>query len=335
MQCPDCGAYCSESDEFCGECGLRLSWETSGEPEKAEAESSPTEAGGAQDLTVDLFEPSLPEIAPTKAKPKNANLLPIVIAVGAVLLFLCLAATGAIVWFIMQEEPAAPPPTPIVVQEELAATPPATVEMQEELVVPTLAAIKMLEPGALLYEESFENPDSGWSEFDGYDASTVYEDGGYQVTINEINYMAWGNPEPGFDFDDLVIDVDVRQVEGPLDNNFGVFVRYQEDDDLHSYYWFQISADGFYSVDLKWGDEWSGLVGWEPSTAIYTGLGVTNHIRVVCSGDQFSFYANGVHLVDIFDDTLSSGNIGLAAGAFEETGVVVRFDDLRVYELGE
>jgi hypothetical protein len=56
---------------------------------------------------------------------------------------------------------------------------------------------------------------------------------------------------------------------------------------------------------------------------------------VVCSGDQFSFYVNDDHLVDVTDGTIGSGSIGLASGTFEEWGVVVQFDALRVYELGE
>ncbi len=321
MQCPDCGAYYSEEDEFCGECGLRLSPETSGEPEKADAGTSPTEPGGAEDLVGDLFVPPLPDSAPLAPKPKGVNLLPIVIAAAVALLLLCLGATAAIFLFFIREEPAAPPPTPIVVQEEPSPTP--------------LPTAKLLEPGMLLYEDTFDGFGSDWSEFTDYDASTVYEDGGYEVTVNETYYMVWGNAEPDFDFDDTIIEVDVRQVEGPLENNFGVLVRYREDDEQYSYYWFQISGDGFYSVDLKWQDEWVPLVDWEPSAAIYTGLGVTNRIRVVCSGSQFSFYANGAHLVDLFDDTLDRGSIGFAAGTFEEPGVVVRFDDLKVYELAE
>jgi hypothetical protein len=39
--------------------------------------------------------------------------------------------------------------------------------------------------------------------------------------------------------------------------------------------------------------------------------------------------------VDVFDTSLDRGNIGLAAGTFEESGVVVQFDDVRVYEPGE
>jgi len=337
MQCPDCGAYYSEEDEFCGECGLRLSPETSGEPEKAEAEAetSPAEPGEQKDLADDLFEPALPGPTPVASKPKRGNLLPIVIGAGVALLLLCLVATGAIVWFFVRGEPVAIPLATLVIQEEPTAIPLATLVLQEEPSPTPPAATVKFEPGALLYEETFDGFGSDWSEFAEDDTAAGLADGGYQITIDQTYYMAWGNPEPAFDFGDLVIEVDVRQVEGPLDNNFGVIVRYFEDDDLSSYYWFQISGDGFYSVDLHLEDEWITLVGWESSAAIYTGLGVTNRIRVVCSGSQFSFYANGAHLLDLFDDTLDRGNIGVAAGSFEESGVVVRFDDLKVYELGE
>jgi len=316
MQCPDCGAYYSEGDEFCGECGRRLSSEAAGSD--AEPKAPPTGTNGLE-LTGDLFEPPPPAAVPAKTRPKKANLLPIMIAGALAALLLCLCAIGAIVWLVVSEESAATPRAPVV---------PATAAP----LAPTVSRT-----GALLYEENFDDPASGWDVFDEADTIVGYEDGRYQIAINQANYMAWGNPEPALDLADLSIEVDVRQVDGPLDNNFGIFVRYVDDDDgeQSSYYWFQISADGFYSVDLRKEGEWISLVSWEPSSAIYTGLGATNRLRVECSGGWFSFYTNDVHLVELSDSTVGRGSIGLAAGAFEEPGVVVQFDDIRVYKLGQ
>jgi hypothetical protein len=308
MQCPDCGAYYSEEDEFCGECGRRLSPEAGDDTQETETWSPQPDS--LEDLAGDLFEapPEPPQSEPIVVGTKSGklNLMPIALVVALALVMVCLCAGGAVVWFVLREDSTPAPPT-----------------------------AAMTEPGALLYEQSFDDPGSGWSTFDGDGVSVSYEDGGYQMVIDRTAYMVWGNPEPDLDLADMVIEVDVRQVEGPLDNNFGVFVRYLEGDDRYSYYWFQISADGFYSVDLRNEGEWNTLVGWEASPAVYTGLGVTNHIRVECSGGQFRFYNNNVHLVDVSDGTIHRGNIGLAAGTFEEPGVVVQFDDVRVYELGE
>jgi hypothetical protein len=303
MQCPDCGAHFVKEDEFCGECGRKLSWETAGD--SVETKAWAPDPDRLEDLAADLFEPPPPEPTKVETKPKKSNPRTIAIVVGLALLVLCLCVSGALVWLITSEESA---------------------------VEPTRV---MPEPGMLLYQQLFDGPDDGWSTFDGDGTAVGYVDGGYRMTINRIEYMVWGNPEPLLDLADLMIEVDVRQVEGPLDNNFGVLVRYLEDDEQESYYWFQISGDGFYSVDLRWEDEWIPLVEWEASTAIYTGLGVTNRIRVVCAGDQFSFYANNDHLVDVSDGTIGRGSIGLAAGTFEESGVVAQFDNLWVYELGE
>jgi len=111
-------------------------------------------------------------------------------------------------------------------------------------------------------------------------------------------------------------------MEGPLDNNLGVLVRYQSDDD--NFYWFQISSDGYFAIDLMQAGEWVTLVSWEASTAIRQGLDVVNRLRVECEGSQFAFAVNGTDLATITDATLSTGSIGLAAGTFGEPGVVVR-----------
>ena len=292
MQCPDCGAYYAQEDEFCGECGRKLPGGGAGDPQ--ESETWATEPDNLEDLAGDLFEPPPPESAPPKATPKKSNLR--IIVAGLALLVLCLCVGGAIIWLVASDD-------------------------------------KPVELGPLLYEEEF-GLEGGWSTFDGDGTAVDYADGEYQMTINRTEYVVWGNPESPLDLADLVIDVDVRQVEGPLDNHFGVLVRVVEDDETDAYY-FQISADGYYSVDLRWEGEWLPLVRWEESTAIYTGLGVTNRVRVVCSGNQFRFYVNNRHLVDLTDDTIGWGSIGLAAGTIEEPGVIVQFDNLRVHELGE
>jgi len=77
------------------------------------------------------------------------------------------------------------------------------------------------------------------------------------------------------------------------------------------------------------------VIGWEASDAIQQGLEATNRLKVLCSGDYFAFYVNDVFLTDVQDATFQEGNIGLAIGTFDEPGVEVLFDDIRVYALSE
>jgi hypothetical protein len=185
---------------------------------------------------------------------------------------------------------------------------------------------------ALLYEENFDTP-SGWNEYEDEDTSAEYVEGGYRLGVKSADFVTWGNPEDLPQFSDFRIDVDAWQVEGPLDNNLGVLVRYQGDDE--NFYWFQISSDGYYSVDLMQAGEWVSLLGWETSTAIQQGVGVVNHLRVDCNGSQFDFTVNGTHLATVTDANFASGSIGVAAGAFGEPGVVIQFDNLKVTALEE
>lgn len=183
----------------------------------------------------------------------------------------------------------------------------------------------------LLYQDDFRDPASGWDAWDNGGTSGKYVDGGYRLAVNLENYMAWSHPADTKELGDFAIEVDARQVEGSLDSTFGPIVRVQTEEE--QYYWFQISGDGYYSVELKEEGEWVLLHEWEASSAINQGLDATNRIRVICYGDGFGFYVNGTHLADVIDDTLRAGIIGLATGAYTEPPVVVHFDNLSVYEL--
>ena len=183
----------------------------------------------------------------------------------------------------------------------------------------------------LLYQDDFRDPASGWDAWDNGGTSGKYVDGGYRLAVKLENYMAWSHPADTKDLRDFAIEVDARQVEGSLDSTFGPIVRVQAEDER--YYWFQISGDGYYSIELKEEGEWILLQEWQPSDAINQGLDAINRIRVICYEDLFSFYVNGTHLTDVSDDTLRAGIIGLAAGAYTEPPVVVHFDNLSVYEL--
>ena len=293
MQCPDCGAYYIAEDQFCGECGRSLSPET---PAAEPAISLPVKEQAAA-----TQKPARRSPAPVPAKPKP-SFPKLSLALGvAIFLLLCLGAIGAGLLFSAVEEATGNPSDPMPAQ------------------------------GELLYLEDFRDPGSGWDQWDdGYTAGK-YVDGAYRLAVTREDYMAYSYPVDGDRFKDAVVEVEARQIEGSLDSTFGLIVRHQVDEE--QYYWFQISGDGYYSVEKKWQDEWILLQSWEASGAIKQGLDVTNQIRVVCYGDRFSFYVNGTHLTDLTDDTLRSGVPGVAAGAYAEPPVLVDFDNLRVYAL--
>ncbi len=265
-------------------------------------EATPDEGASPSEIPKPPARPPSP--SPVAPAPVERSSLPrLLILVGLALIVLCLCAGGALIWWITSGEPAAGPTN---------GEP---------------------EQGDLLYEEDFEDPATGWTISSDDDTSTGYAEGQYRIAIYRQDYMAWGNPEPGLELANFTLEVDVRQVDGPLDNNFGLIFRLQEE--TKDFYWFQISGDGYYSVDQSQADTWSSILPWRESDAVNQGVGATNHMRITCSGDQCSLYVNDTHLADIADNALGSGSIGLAAGAYDEPGVIVHFDNLKVYTVKE
>jgi hypothetical protein len=290
MQCPDCGAFITAEDLFCGECGRPLS---AAEPLGAvEAKDLPTtELGTPSRAPSPAPAPPPPAPPPSRRKPL---LVPVLLA-GIALLLICVCGTGLYAWQRSSDK-----------QPAVIATPRVPV-----------------------YQDDFGDLSSGWDTFDEDNTLAEYTNGEYRIGVYQDNYMAWGNPSPGQEFADSQVEVDARQTEGSLDNNFGLLVRYQMDD--QDFYWFEISGDGYYSVDLRQAGEWSTLVDWATSDAINQGIGATNHLKVVCAGNRFSFYVNDTLLTEVSDSTFSSGSIGLAVGTFDEPGVAVNFDNIEVY----
>jgi hypothetical protein len=295
MECPDCGAVYSKEDLFCGECGRPLSTETP----PGESSSSPR----AEDQMTATHKPARrpPVAAPVTPQPRRSFSKLALTLGGVALVLLCFCVVGAGILFS--------------ILEESVTNPTGTVPAQ----------------GDLLYEDDFRDPGSGWDTWSEDATSGKYVDGEYRLAVYQEDYMAWSYPADDEEFADLAIEVEARQVEGSLDSTFGLLVRHQVDEER--YYWFQISGDGYYSVEEMRDGEWILLQEWEPSDAIKQGLESTNRLRVVCYGDRFSFYVNETHLTDLVDDALRSGAIGLAAGAYAEPPVVVHFDNLSVYAL--
>ncbi|MDD3825840.1 MAG: serine/threonine-protein kinase [Anaerolineae bacterium] len=185
-------------------------------------------------------------------------------------------------------------------------------------------------PPSTLYADDFSDENSGWGTSVDNNTEVGYAAGEYRIAVKLSDYMGWGQG-PDLAMADYELEVDTVHVAGPLDNNYGPLVRYQDETD--EFYWFQISSDGYYAVDLYHQGEFSNLVTWEPSEAINQGLEATNRVRVVCQGNQFRFYVNDVHLVDVADATLGGGTVGLAAGTFDEPGTVIHFDNLVIRAL--
>jgi hypothetical protein len=177
------------------------------------------------------------------------------------------------------------------------------------------------------YEEDFEG-EVTWGTGMSNDVEGQVTDGAYEMFVksNQGVYMATA----GKRFGDGVYVVDATQIDGPLNNGYGLLVRVDESDD--AFYALEVSGDGYvwigYCRELCKAEA-TALVGrdWFRSPAVKTGLQETNKLKVVIDGIRMTFFVNGLEVGRAVDDRLVQGDVAVMVEALGQPGIRVVFDN--------
>jgi len=182
-----------------------------------------------------------------------------------------------------------------------------------------------LPSGSVLFVDDFSNPASGFDHFMTAEGIMDYDSGGYRILVNSLQTNFWATPRK--DFSDVSMEVDIGKLGGPDENRIGLLCRFSN----NNYYFFLVTSDGYYGIGIYFNGQ-AILLGQNELQAnenIKKGLAV-NHLRADCAGNMLTFYVNGVQVTSIQDGTLLSGDVGLLAGTFAESGVDIIFDNFVV-----
>ena len=182
-------------------------------------------------------------------------------------------------------------------------------------------------PGWVFFEDDFSTSPNGWGTIGPEGGEAAFEYQGLVIKIHSSNSLFWTVNEGKYT--DTKIDVDAVLLNGPTTDNFGVICRFA---DNANFYGFLITHDGYYGIFKMQNGKMilsGGKQNLDFSEAIRQG-GVVNHITATCSGKILSLEVNDVLLAEIQDESFSSGQIGLIAGAYETAGVQVLFDNLKI-----
>lgn len=181
----------------------------------------------------------------------------------------------------------------------------------------------------IYFQDDFSSSSSGWTEDTIEQGLVEYANGSYRILVTEEYYSIWSYMEHG-DQTDVSVEVDATKIGGDDINEFGVMCRYGI---TETFYAGLVTSDGYYGImsSTILGDlELLGTGEFQVSDVISTGA-ATNHIRLDCVGNQLSLYANGELLMQVTDDTHTSGYVGLYAGTYEVGGTDVLFDNFVVH----
>jgi hypothetical protein len=181
--------------------------------------------------------------------------------------------------------------------------------------------------GAVLFQDDFSDPSSGWENLTYDQFGTLdYFDGYYRIQVMGEQQMLWAGP--GMIFTDVRLEADMIKVIGSTDDIFGLICRATDHD---NFYFFIISSDGYYGIG-KMIDGLQSMIdtkGMLPSEVISQGM-TGNHLRVDCIGEQLEFSINGQLLARVRDFDLTNGDVGLLAGNLDASENVVLFDNFSV-----
>lgn len=177
------------------------------------------------------------------------------------------------------------------------------------------------------YTETFEtigNWGTGRStQVEGQVRNNAYE---LYVKSNHGLFLA----SAGKKFGDGIYQIEATQLEGPLNNGYGLVFKLDEEKD--AFYTFEISGDGYIWIGYCEGlceDTAIALVGgdWYPSPAVLTGRHATNRLQVIVERPLMTFLVNGVEIGRTSDTRLAEGDIGVMVEALGEGNIRVAFDN--------
>jgi hypothetical protein len=180
--------------------------------------------------------------------------------------------------------------------------------------------------GDILFQDEFENNSTGWDRVSNDSGIMDYDQGGYRILVGQPTMNFWSTPEKNFG--DVRVEADVIRLNGPSENRVGLICRYQAGD----YYFFIISNDGFYAIGKFIGGNTILLGQAEMQSSEFILTNSINHLRADCIGNTLTFFVNFNQIASAQDADFPSGDVGLLAGSFSETGVDVSFDHFVVMQ---
>lgn len=199
-------------------------------------------------------------------------------------------------------------PTPQIVYVTVTVTPTSTVtHVPARTFTPTPSPAPVLK--TVLFSDDLSNWRSEWkSIFDATSGKTFYSGGSLHIRDNAGGGKTYTTLYKNFN--DFILDVDVKTIDGKIDNWQSVDVRSQGD---YDYYALAISADGYYGIQKWKNSNLEQLEGPTYSSYINTGIGAINHIHIEANKNALSFSVNGHHLKTVTDSTFNKGEVDLAA----------------------
>ncbi len=205
-----------------------------------------------------------------------------------------------------------------------------------------LAALACAIPGVgssdgSLYRDDFSSTDSNWGIGTDADSSVEYSNDGLQFLVITPFYYTWSNPGVGEEFENIHLEVTVKNTSSDPNATFGLVCHQQLSGDSH--YYFAVTTGGAYSITkaaLARDDEILSNNGEWGTSDLIPVAAETYQLGADCGNGALTLYVNGQQIASVTDATYTKGEVGLMAWSDEvASGTLFLFDDFVVTSLNK
>lgn len=186
-------------------------------------------------------------------------------------------------------------------------------------------SLNLVDEWTVSYSDDFDTPNNGrWTEFDGEDVLTQWQDGRFAFDAYATGITAISTTNE-LSLDDVVVQAEVYRMDDVLGNDMGLVCRYQDPD---NYYSLSFGNDDYVAIYKTVDGNWESLFNEFLDIDLSAGY---HKVAVSCIGTELSLYVDDQLLISVSDGDLSTGDVGLLAGTYEDVPIRLAFDNFVVY----
>ncbi len=207
----------------------------------------------------------------------------------------------------------------------------SSLAITDEVLTPTALLPIITKPCPVLFADSFDDPNSGWPEWNTNNTSGKYDNGHYRVYMKKAGFWVASVPNKFYGANGYKVNVEVKNVSG-IDGSYGLV--FDENGDGNNFWFksFEVSPNGNYSIwqyDSRTATEWDLLANGF-SGDINTGT-KNNLLSIRWHNKSITAYANDQMVEQLnLASMQSSSAAGIYVESFDQPNVEVHFDNFVV-----
>lgn len=279
-----------------------------------------------------MHEPSLPLSPATHITTGGRRGLSVVwVCLLITFVFLVLGGSGLTYYTIVFHPAELNAQATAVVQTLVSSQMNATVQAHTQAtataaVITPQAIYTQATSGNPVINDPMNKPDANsWVNYTGTRNTCTFTGGLYHAVVTQSGAYNLCLAE-ATRFHNFAFQVQMTLVKG---DSGGLIFR--ADDKHYTFYRFVIDRNGFYSLFVLNNNSTEAQLTNAFSTAINTGVNISNTLTVITRDNDIFLYANGQFLAHVTDHTISTGKIGVSAFGLHSTEVI--FSHVQVWNL--